>query len=87
MTIKNKVIIITGASSGIGEATALLLAEKGAKVVLAARRVEKLEKIVQTIKASSGEAIFAKTDVTKREDNKKLVELAIETYGKVDAIF
>lgn len=44
MTIKNKVIIITGASSGIGEATALLLAEKGAKVVLAARRVEKLEK-------------------------------------------
>ncbi|EAH2728440.1 SDR family NAD(P)-dependent oxidoreductase, partial [Listeria monocytogenes] len=46
MTIKNKVIIITGASSGIGEATALLLAEKGAKVVLAARRVEKLEKIV-----------------------------------------
>ncbi|MBC1353128.1 SDR family oxidoreductase [Listeria innocua] len=87
MTIKNKVIIITGASSGIGEATALLLAEKGAKLVLAARRVEKLEKIVQTIKASSGEAIFAKTDVTKREDNKKLVELAIETYGKVDAIF
>ncbi|MBC1908592.1 SDR family oxidoreductase [Listeria innocua] len=87
MTIKNKVIIITGASSGIGEATALLLAEKEAKLVLAARRVEKLEKIVQTIKASSGEAIFAKTDVTKREDNKKLVELAIETYGKVDAIF
>lgn len=60
MTIKNKVIIITGASSGIGEATALLLAEKGAKVVLAARRVEKLEKIVQTIKASSGEAILPK---------------------------
>lgn len=87
MTIKNKVIIITGASSGIGEATALLLAEKGAKLVLAARRVEKLEKIVQTIKANSGEAIFAKTDVTKREDNKKLVELAIERYGKVDAIF
>lgn len=54
MTIKNKVIIITGASSGIGEATALLLAEKGAKLVLAARRVEKLEKIVQSIKASSG---------------------------------
>uniref|UniRef100_UPI0034A16F6C SDR family oxidoreductase n=1 Tax=Listeria monocytogenes TaxID=1639 RepID=UPI0034A16F6C len=65
----------------------LLLAEKGAKLVLAARRVEKLEKIVQTIKANSGEAIFAKSDVTKREDNKKLVELAIERYGKVDAIF
>ncbi|MBC8838404.1 SDR family NAD(P)-dependent oxidoreductase, partial [Escherichia coli] len=63
------------------------MAEKGAKLVLAARRVEKLEKIVQTIKANSGEAIFAKTDVTKREDNKKLVELAIERYGKVDAIF
>lgn len=60
MTIKNKVIIITGASSGIGKATALLLAEKGAKLVLAARRVEKLEKIVQTIKANSGEAILPK---------------------------
>lgn len=50
MTIKNKVIIITGASSGIGKATALLLAEKGAKLVLAARRVEKLEKLFKPLK-------------------------------------
>ena len=56
MSIKNKVVIITGASSGIGKATALLLAESGAKVVLAARNQEKLEKAVNEIKERNGEA-------------------------------
>ncbi|MBP2100397.1 SDR family oxidoreductase [Enterococcus rivorum] len=87
MTIKDKVVVITGASSGIGEATARLLAKKGAKLVLGARREEQLKEIVERIKADSGEAIYSITDVTKREDNKKLVELAIRTYGKVDVIF
>lgn len=87
MTIKDKVVVITGASSGIGEATARLLAKKGAKLVLGARREEQLKEIVERIKADSGEAIYSMTDVTKREDNKKLVELAIRTYGKVDVIF
>lgn len=87
MAIKDKVVIITGASSGIGEATAMLLAEKGAKVVLAARREEKLQTIVAKIKENSGEAVYLVTDVTKRIDNQKLVDFAISVYGKVDVIF
>ena len=87
MSIKDKVIIITGASSGIGEATAILLAQKGAKLVLAARREEKLQTIVEKIKENSGEAVYFVTDVTKRIDNQKLVDFTIKTYGKVDVIF
>ncbi|MBO0439404.1 SDR family oxidoreductase [Candidatus Enterococcus ikei] len=87
MTIKDKVVIITGASSGIGEATAILLAEKGAKLVLAARREEKLQAIVEKVKQKSGEAVYLVTDVTKRVDNKKLVDFAIATFGKIDVIF
>lgn len=63
--IKGKVVIITGASSGIGEATALLLAEKGAKLVLAARRKGKLAEIVTTIREKNGEAVYKETDVTQ----------------------
>ena len=59
--IKGKVIAITGASSGIGEAAALLLAERGAKVVVGARRTDRLEKLVAEIKAKGGEAAFART--------------------------
>ncbi|GIO25255.1 SDR family oxidoreductase [Oceanobacillus sp. J11TS1] len=87
MTIKNKVIIITGASSGIGEATAKLLASKGAKVVLGARREEKLQKLTETISKDGGEAVYQVTDVTKVEDNQRLVELAKSEFGKVDVIF
>jgi len=87
MAIKDKVVVITGASSGIGEATAMLLAEKGAKLVLAARRKEKLESIVEKIKEKSGDAVYLVTDVTKRKDNQNLVDFAIETYGKVDVLF
>ena len=86
MAIKNKVVIITGASSGIGEATAKLLAEKGAKLVLAARREELIE-IVDEIKAHSGEAVYQVTDVTKREDNQRLIDFTLATYGKIDVIF
>lgn len=87
MAIENKVVIITGASSGIGEATAKLLAEKGAKVVLGARREEKLKEISDDITNNGGEAVYQVTDVTQREDNKKLVELAKNTFGKIDVIF
>ena len=87
MAIENKVVIITGASSGIGEATAELLAEKGAKLVLAARRKDKLKELAERIKSKGGEAIYQVTDVTKIEDNKKLVEMAKKAFGKVDVIF
>lgn len=85
--IKDKVVIITGASSGIGEATAKKLATEGAKVVLGARNTDKLSKIVDQIKAAGGQAIYQKTDVTKRDDSKKLVDLAKEKFGHVDVIY
>jgi NADP-dependent 3-hydroxy acid dehydrogenase YdfG len=87
MSIKGKVVIITGASSGIGEATAKLLASKGAKLALGARREENLRKIAGEITKDGGEAVFQVTDVTKSEDNHRLVALAKEKFGRIDAIF
>ena len=87
MAIKNKVVIITGASSGIGKATALLLAESGAKVVLAARNQEKLEKAVNEIKERNGEAVYKVTDVSKREEVKSLIDFTISKNGKIDVIY
>lgn len=83
---KDKTVVITGASSGIGEAAALLLAEKGAKVVLGARRVERLEALAARITAAGGEVVYARTDVKQREDLVHLVKLACERYGKVDVL-
>lgn len=85
--LKDKVVIITGASSGIGEATAYKLAQEGAKIVLAARREDKLKAIADNIANNGGKAVYRSTDVTKLEDNHALVELAKSTFGKVDAIF
>lgn len=82
--IENKVIAITGASSGIGEATALLLAERGAKVVLGARRMEKLKILASKITEADGTAIYVETDVKRRKDLSNLVDLAIERFGKLD---
>jgi NADP-dependent 3-hydroxy acid dehydrogenase YdfG len=86
-TIKNKVVIITGASSGIGEATAKLLASKGAKVVLGARREEKLKQIADEIGKVGGQAVYRELDVTKPSDNDAVVKLAKDTFGRVDVIF
>jgi len=83
---EGKVVAITGASSGIGEATALLLAERGAKVVLGARGSDRLEALARRITASGGEAAYARTDVKRREDLSDLVGLAIERYGKLDVL-
>jgi NADP-dependent 3-hydroxy acid dehydrogenase YdfG len=85
--IKDKVVIITGASSGIGEATAKLLASKGAKVVLGARRKDKLKQIVVEIEKDGGQAVYQELDVTKPSDNDDIVKLAKETFGRVDVIF
>lgn len=87
MNIENKVVVITGASSGMGEATARDLAKMGAKVVLGARRADRLEKLVEEIKTAGGQATFAQTDVTKIEEVQKLVDLAVETFGRIDVLF
>jgi NADP-dependent 3-hydroxy acid dehydrogenase YdfG len=84
--IKDKVVVITGASSGIGEATALLLAERGAKVVLGARGQNRLKTLAARIADAGGEAAYAPTEVKRREDVTNLVKLACERYGKVDVL-
>jgi len=85
--ITGKVIVITGASSGMGEASALDLAAKGAKVVLGARRADRLNAIVRDIIEAGGQATAVATDVTKLEDAQRLVDTANQTYGRVDVIF
>ncbi|KRK71858.1 SDR family oxidoreductase [Lacticaseibacillus nasuensis] len=85
--IENKVVVITGASSGIGSETAKLLASHGAKVVLGARREEKLQALTATINNAGGQAVYRVTDVTKPEDNQALVQLAKDTFGGIDVMF
>lgn len=82
--VENKVIIITGASSGIGEETARTLAQNGAKVVLSARREERLKKLADEIGEN---AVYLASDVSKAEDMGALVKLAKDSFGKVDAVF
>ncbi|MHC5746977.1 MAG: SDR family oxidoreductase [Nostoc sp.] len=87
LNVENKVIVITGASSGIGEATAKLLAQNGAKVVLGARRTEKLEAIVKEIREQGNSAEFKAVDVTDREDVKAFIHFALDKFGRVDVIY
>jgi NADP-dependent 3-hydroxy acid dehydrogenase YdfG len=84
--IKGKVVIITGASSGIGEATAKELASKGAKVVLAARREDRLKKLQDEIQASGGQAIYKVTDVASRKQVEELATYALKEYGQIDVL-
>lgn len=84
--VQPKVVIITGASSGIGEATAKLLAQQGAKVVLAARREERLKTIVNEIKQDGGEAVYMQADVVSLEDMQKLAQFALNQYGRIDVL-
>lgn len=84
--IKGKVVAITGASSGIGEAIALMLAGRGAKVVLGARRAGKLEELVKRITDNGGEAVYTVTDVKRRGDLVNLVQLACNQYGRLDVM-
>jgi NADP-dependent 3-hydroxy acid dehydrogenase YdfG len=84
--IDGKVVAITGASSGIGEATALLLAARGAKLALGARRLDRLEALAGRIAAAGGKAAFVRTDVKRRDDLAALVNLALERFGKLDVL-
>ncbi|OLU27458.1 oxidoreductase [Pseudomonas sp. PA15(2017)] len=84
--IQDKVVLITGASSGIGEGCARLLAEKGARVVLGARRVERLESLVEDIRAAGGQAIARRLDVTDAADVQAFVDVAMAEYGRVDVL-
>ena len=84
--IKGKVVAITGASSGMGKAIAIELAKNGAKVVLGARRIEQLQQIVEEIEGKGGEATFTKIDVKEKSDLLRLVNTAVEQYGKLDVI-
>jgi len=84
--IKNKVIIITGASSGIGEITAKRLAQRGALVALGARRKERLDQLVQDIQRVGGQAVAFQTDVTKRVQVEALVKGTVDAFGRVDVL-
>ncbi|QEV57044.1 SDR family oxidoreductase [Streptomyces platensis] len=84
--IEGKVVAVTGAGSGIGAATALLLAERGARLVLGARRSERLAEVVERIERAGGAAVQLRTDVTRREDLHALVALAGERFGRLDVL-
>ena len=84
--IAGKVVVITGASSGMGEAAARHLAAQGAAVVLGARRIERLEALVGEITAAGGQALAVATDVTDRAQVQRLVDAAVETYGRIDVL-
>ncbi|GIO54007.1 oxidoreductase [Paenibacillus sp. SSG-1] len=84
--INGKVVVITGASSGIGEATAKLLASRGAHVVMGARRVERLEALASLIEAEGGSALYQQLDVTSIEQMQSIIHLAQSRFGRVDVI-
>ncbi|SEM79764.1 NADP-dependent 3-hydroxy acid dehydrogenase YdfG [Terribacillus saccharophilus] len=84
--IKDKVVVITGASSGIGENAARYLAEQGAKVVIAARSESKLQDIVEEINSENGTAAYKVTDVTDEKNVEALIDFAIDKFGHVDTL-
>jgi len=83
---KGKVVVITGASSGIGEELALILADYGANLVLAARRIERLDALVKKCKEKGVDALAVQTDVSKEEDCKNLISSAIKKFGVIDVL-
>lgn len=84
---KNKVVIITGGSAGIGKATAKAFAKRGSKVVIASRGIERGQKAVEEIKAIGGKALFISTDVSQTEEVNNLVQKTVEIYGRLDFAF
>jgi NAD(P)-dependent dehydrogenase (short-subunit alcohol dehydrogenase family) len=87
MRLKDKVALITGATSGIGQATAILFAREGAKVVIVGRNQKRGNETVKIIKRDGGEAMFVRADVSKAVEVEKMVRAAIEKYGRLDILF
>jgi short-subunit dehydrogenase len=86
-SLQKKVVLITGASSGFGEDAARLFAKEGCRVVLAARRVEKLQAIAAEIQSTGGEAVAIPVDVNERSEVEQLVQTVLDRYGRVDILF
>ncbi|MFB4339495.1 SDR family oxidoreductase [Pantoea sp. CS_6] len=84
--MSGKVIVITGASSGIGEATARILSAAGASVVLGARRLEKLTALADELTRAGGKAEVVQMDVSNRQDAEKLIKTAVNTFGRIDVL-
>lgn len=84
--LKNRVTVITGASAGMGSAIAKRFAKEGSKVVISARRIERLKSLAKEISDAGGEALVVPCDVTDAEQVKKLIDKTIETYGQVDIL-
>jgi NADP-dependent 3-hydroxy acid dehydrogenase YdfG len=84
--IKDKVVVITGASSGLGEATARALSAQGASIVLGARRQDRIQSLAGELTGGGGKAIALTTDVTDREQVRKLVDAAVQAYGRIDVM-
>lgn len=84
--IEGKVVVITGASSGLGEATARHLAERGAKLVLGARRMERIQTLADELSNTGTDAVAVQTDVTHRDQVEALIKTALNTFGKVDVL-
>jgi NADP-dependent 3-hydroxy acid dehydrogenase YdfG len=84
--IEGKVVVITGASSGLGESTARLLSAQGASVVLGARRGDRLRSLVDELTSKGGKALAVFTDVTRHDQVKRLVDSAVHTYGRIDVM-
>lgn len=87
MSFQDKVVLITGGTSGIGEASAVLFAKQGAKVVIAGRREQLGEAVVKRITSAGGSAVFVKADVTSEQDVKSLVEQTVDQFGRIDIAF
>ena len=87
MRLKNKVAIITGATSGRGKATAILFAKEGAKVVICGRRSDLGEQIAKGIRNENGNAVFIKADVSKEKDVQELIKNSVSEFSKIDVLF
>ena len=84
--IEGKVVVITGASSGLGQATARLLSGQGAAVVLGARRIDRLQTLADELASRGGKALAVATDVTRRDEVRGLVDAAVQAYGRIDVM-